>query len=396
MSGHILSNIPKLYIIKIAKWFMLTVPILMIFYKDQGLSVQQSFQIKAFYSIAIVLFEIPSGYLADRFGRKNSIIAGSIMGTLGFAIYSFCTGYYSFLLAEIILGLGQSCISGADSAILYDSLDQQKRTSEYTKYEGFNTSLGNFAEAVSAIIGGLLAEACIIYPFYWQTGIAFLAVPAAFMLVTPLSEKKQRSLSTTNVLKIMAKAWLESPDLRWNVLYSSVMGAATLTMAWIYQLLLKDFGYSNSHIGTIASVLNLTAAISTAFSFKIERKLGARSTVIWVTLLIAGGFFAPGFISGAAVLIVLWVFYFARGIATPVFKDYINQSTPSEIRATILSVRAFLIRIAFAILGPLIGWFADKFTMTQTFQLTGILFVVLFAVCMTGYLPYVKRTDRKS
>ena len=83
------GNITKLYLIKIAKWFMLTMPILLLFFQDLGFTVEESFQLKAIYSIAIVVFEIPSGYAADVLGRKRTLIIGSILGTLGFAIYSF-------------------------------------------------------------------------------------------------------------------------------------------------------------------------------------------------------------------------------------------------------------------------------------------------------------------
>jgi len=144
------SNITKLYLIKIAKWFMLTMPILFIFYSDLGLSELEMFQLKAFYSLSIVIFEIPSGYVADVIGRKKTLIFGSILGTAGFAIYSFYSGYWAFMTAEIILGLGQSFISGADSAMLYDSLKADNRENEYVKFEGRNFSVGNFSEAIAA------------------------------------------------------------------------------------------------------------------------------------------------------------------------------------------------------------------------------------------------------
>ncbi len=73
------SNIHKLYVIKVAKWFMLTMPILMIYYKDHGFTDTQAFQLKAFYSISIVVFELPSGYFADVFGRKLTLIIGAVL-----------------------------------------------------------------------------------------------------------------------------------------------------------------------------------------------------------------------------------------------------------------------------------------------------------------------------
>ena len=111
-------------------------PIVVLFYQDNGLSMSQIFILQAIYSISIVALEIPSGYFADALGRKNTIVAGAILGFLGFLIYSFSIGFIGFVLAQIVLGFGQSMISGADSAILYDSLVDSKKENDYLKHEG--------------------------------------------------------------------------------------------------------------------------------------------------------------------------------------------------------------------------------------------------------------------
>ena len=95
---------------------MLFMPIVVLFYEDNGLEMRHVFILQAIYSVSIVALEIPSGFLADAMGRRKTIIIGTVLGTLGFATYSFSYGFVGFLIAEIILGIGQSLISGADSA----------------------------------------------------------------------------------------------------------------------------------------------------------------------------------------------------------------------------------------------------------------------------------------
>ena len=82
------SNIYYLYVIKIAKWFNLVMPTIVLFYQNLGMGMQEILLLKAIYSVAIVTFEIPSGYCADAWGRKKTLVAGSILGALGFVIYS--------------------------------------------------------------------------------------------------------------------------------------------------------------------------------------------------------------------------------------------------------------------------------------------------------------------
>ena len=76
-------------------------------------------------------------------------------------------------------------------------------------------------------------------------------------------------------------------------------------------------------------------------------------------------------------IVTLLVFYFCRGIATPVLKDYINRITTSDIRATILSIRSLLIRAFFAAIAPLFGYLTDHFSLRQAFIMLGIVFIVL-------------------
>ena len=217
---------------------MLTMPILMLFYYDLGFSAEESFQLKAFYSISIVIFEIPSGYAADVLGRRKTLILGSILGTAGFAIYSFSSGFLAFLIAEIILGIGQSFISGADSAMMYDSLKADGKADEYVKYEGRNFSVGNFSEAIAGFLGGALAEISLRLPFIFQTGVAFIAIPAAYLLIEPQFSSNRKQISFKDIFHIIKYALITNRSLRWNIIYSSIIGSATLTMAWIYPLYL--------------------------------------------------------------------------------------------------------------------------------------------------------------
>lgn len=392
------GNIPRLYIIKTAKWFMLTMPILMLYYKDMGFTTEQAFRLKAIYSIAIVLFEIPSGYLADILGRKTTLLAGGIFGTLGFVIYATTGSYLWFILAEVTLGIGQSLISGADSAMLYDTLQAQKRQNQYTRYEGINTSVGNFAEALGAILGGALAEVSLRLPFIGQSFIAFMAIPAALTLVEPERLQRQVKSGFRDILKIVHYALVVNKDLRWGLVYSSLIGTATLTMAWVYQLELHAFGFSEFYIGATATGLNLVVGLVTLTAWKAERDLRPRLLIPLITLVITGGFVAGGLAgSWLPFMLVLLVFYMARGIATPVLKNIVNVMAPSEVRATVLSIRSLIIRAFFAVIAPFFGWTADLLTLGQALIITGLVFALACAFIIMLFIQSLEnpQTQKK-
>ena len=356
---------------------MLTMPIIVLFYQENGLSMQDVLTLKGIYSVAVVLLEIPSGYLADVWGRKKSLILGSILGCLGFVVYSFSHGFTGFLTAELILGIGSSFISGSDSAMLYDSLLKMKREKEYLKQESRVMSIGNFAEALAGIAGGSLALISLRTPFIFQSFIAFIAIPASFMLLDPNQNAPKSKAGFKHILSIVKFSLWDSARLRWNIMLSSVIGCATLTLAWFIQPYLKDLDMEVSTIGVIWTLLNLTVGAVALLAHRVEGYLGKIGTSIFIVVGISSGFILSGWFHSLIGVGVLFFFYFVRGIATPVLKDYINRITESDMRATVLSVRNFIIRICFALIGPFLGWYTDHFTISSALILAGSIFLIL-------------------
>ena len=377
------KNISLLYLIKISKWFTLVMPVIVLFYESNGLGLKDVFILKSVYSMAAVILEIPSGYLADVWGRRKCLILGCILYFGGYLSYSFTDTFTAFLFAEILLGVGQTLVNGADSALLYDTTVEHNKGPLYLRYEGRITMIGNFAEAFAGILGGLLAVYSLRLPFYFQTAIAFIGIPAAIAL----KEAKQRNVIKSplrEIVKIIRYSLFTNKQLCYNIMYSGIIGAATLTMAWFVQPLLIHLKTPTSLYGIIWTVLNLTVGIAALYSDKVDRFFGVRKMGIIILFFIAGGYIALAFNLSYVGLFVLFIFYIFRGFATPILKGYINQMTLSEMRATVLSIRNFVIRLMFAAIAPFIGWMNDVYslqiallTSAAIIFIPGLLFLVL-------------------
>ena len=174
--------------------------------------------------------------------------------------------------------------------------------------------------------------------------------------------------------------------LRLNIFFSSVIGAATLSMAWFVQPVFKSIGVPLAGYGIIWTALNVSTGIFSSVAYRIEKYLGERTTLILISASIPGGFILTGLIGTKWALIVLLIFYFFRGLATPVLKDYINRLTKSEMRATVLSVRSFVIRILFAIIAPLMGRVSDQHDVGTSLIVTGIIFSAMLLPLLIVYL----------
>ncbi|HEX7585575.1 MAG TPA: MFS transporter [Prolixibacteraceae bacterium] len=378
-------NALQLYLIKIAKWFNLVMPIVVLFYQENGLSMTQIFMLKSIYSIAMVVTELPSGYLADVWGCRRTILFGAILGTIGILIYSFSSDFTSFMFAEIILGVGFRFVSGADSAMLYDSLKAENREDEYIKYEGMITSGGNFAEALAGVAGGLLAAISLRTPYYFQIFMAAIAIPAAFFLKEPQHVLDRTHLKLKEILSIV-KLTYQQTEMRSAIMISAFTGAATLTYAWFVQPYFQKAGVPVSVFGILWTMLNLSAGVFSMFSYRIERLLGQKSTLLLIVIFISLGFMLTAAEISYAGIAILFGFYMVRGIATPVLKDYINRYTDSKVRATILSVRNLEIRIIFAAVGPGLGYLTDTFSLQTALLVAGITY---FIAAMLSILPFL-------
>ncbi len=381
-----LRNIPLLYIIRISKWFNLVMPIVVIFYNSSGMNMQEIFILKSIYSIGIVAMEIPSGWMADVWGRKKTLIMGSILGAAGFAVYSLTNSFMWFVVAEIILGVGYSFVSGADSAMLYDSLLENNKEKEYVKQEGRITSAGNFAEAIAGVAGGLLAGITLRSPFYFQFLVAAMAIPASLHLIEPKLHREHLLLKPLEFIRVARNALTKNKNLMTAILFSSVTGTATLTFAWFVQPYFQAIGLPIQWFGLMWAFLNISVAISSVFAYKVENLISRKTGALLILITLTSGFWLSGIFIAWWGVAFLFFFYLARGMATVILKNYINEYTDSGVRATLLSVRNFLIRINFAIVGPFLGWITDTISLGWALFIAGTLYLLLALASLYNWL----------
>ncbi len=117
-------NITVMMVYQITITMFFFVPVMTLFWQDNGLSLLEVMILQSIFSIATVLLEFPSGVLADRYGKRKVLITASLMSFVGLALYCVADDFYSFLAAERLLALWIALMSGADSALLYDSLKE--------------------------------------------------------------------------------------------------------------------------------------------------------------------------------------------------------------------------------------------------------------------------------
>lgn len=372
------SNIWKLYLISVLNGFALFVPIMVLFYKENGMSMSQVFLLQSIFSASAILTEIPTGCFSDLFGRKKSIVIGGILSAIGFAAYSLSDGFWGFLVSEIVLGIGMSFVSGSDSGMLYEALLERGRLFDYRKIEGRAKGMRTASEGISSICGGLLAMSSLRLPLYCDAIVAFLIVPVALTLAETGGAKSGKvSHASWKLMKdAVIFALLRNCRIRWLIVYSASVNASTLVMYWMIQPYLVSV---EAPIGAFGIIMAFLLAVSTVCSLRVNElcmALGRKSCLMLSVVLPFMAYLALGSVQSFWMIPFFSLSYAVRGINDPIILDCINGSIPSEMRVLILSIKGMVSRFAFMIAGPLVGFMSDRYSLGAALAASGVAFFV--------------------
>lgn len=353
------------------------VPTMVVFLLDAGLTLKEVFLLKSFLAVVFIVLEIPSGYFADVYGRRAALLLGGVGCFLSMLTYCFASSISGFLLGEFLLGVGWSMISGADSALVYDTLLSLDKVSEYRKLQGRLISAAGFAEAFGGLLGGLLASISLRAPFIAQSVLYFILIFIAYTLVEP---KRENILSgKEKVREIMAAVkftLLDNKQIKWLAIYSAVSGCATFAIVWFSQPYMKHIGVPLAWFGVVWMFLHIWLGVVAYFAVGIEEFFGKTRIFSILVVLVAIAYFSIAWVDAIWGVALLFIFYFVRGTRTPLLRDHINKLTTSDIRATVLSTSNFVMKLLFALTSPIIGWFADLYSLQTALFASGVLYLI--------------------
>ncbi len=380
------SNIWKIYASSFIVNFSFFVPIIILFWQANGLSFFQIMLLQAIFSVAVLLLEIPTGFFADVYGRKKTmILSGVFLGAGAFA-YSIGTSFYHFLIAEIVWAVGSSLMSGTDSAFVYDTLSSLKRENEYKKIIGNVFSLALLATAIGSIIGGIVGA------FSFRLAIAaFIPSALIFILIMcsakePLRKKPIYEKGHAHaLLKIVRFALVKNLEVRWLIIYSALIGIVGHLAFFTFQPYLVQVGLGIEHIGLAFALLFIVAAFASKFAHAIESLVGKKYSLILLPFMSAAALLLMAkFISPFSIIFVA-LLYFVFGFAPVVVEDYINRIVWSDKRATVLSLNNMGEGVLFIVFAPLFGKAVDIYGITTIFSLLG-LFALLSGIVLMFFL----------
>ncbi|MCP4406105.1 MAG: MFS transporter [bacterium] len=367
------SNIRKIYVYRVLLGLIFPIPTIVLFWQNHGMSLTDVMLLQALFALAMVVFEVPSGYLADIAGRRKTFILAGISNSLAIAIYSQSQHFYHFLLAEICFAFGFSMISGADAALVYDSLLAIGEEERYQEIYGKLYFYNLFAIGGSSIVGGFIGAINYRWTFYASFPCFLAAIVVALSMVEPPRKKQLAQEGYLRELwRILQYCFVTRPRLRWLIIYSGIVLGLNNAALWFYQPYFKLCGLPVAYFGVAFASYQVFAAVTSKYAYALEKRLGPSYSTIALTVTIGAGYFFMGYFVFLFSFLFAFFHQFARGFSRIVITDYVNQLTESTIRATVLSAQNLVMRLMYALLIPLAGNIADLTSIVQALQILGI------------------------
>ncbi|MGH0052037.1 MAG: MFS transporter [Sphaerochaetaceae bacterium] len=346
----------------------------MMYLASRGFSLVQLGILEATFHITSFLMEVPTGSVADIWGRKVSRLSGRLFGALSLAIMFLAPSFSLQVLGFVCSALSYNLESGAGEALLYDSLLLDQRESTYLKIKGIDELIYQTCSVVAFLIGGVLATINYAYAFSLTILTNLLAFALALCFKEPEIEKEPQNGLFSGIVASLktqifssAKVFKETPRIAFLIVFSESLFAFIISLFFYLQNFWTDQGYLPDAIGVVYASHAMLAAIFSLNAHRIERKLNEKGILIVCPLFLALCLW------GIALTPYSMAFYIIlgclEGLLAPTISSYLNKLIPSKFRATILSFQSMAYSLFMIMIFPLVGWIGSTHSLLLSFTL---------------------------
>ena len=358
-----------------------------LFLLDAGLSNFEAFAANAFFTAGMVVFEVPTGVVADGWGRRVSFLLGTltlaVSTYLYFLLWQLSAPFLWWAVVSVMLGLGFTFFSGAVEAWLVDALRFSGYEGGLEVVLGRGVMVSGVAMLAGSVAGGVIAQATNLgVPFLFRVGVLAAMFIVAFWLMHDVGFTPERSShplrATRAVLSASVENGLKNPPVRYVMLAAPFSAGVGIYVFYALQpYLLELFGDPRAYsiAGLAAAIVAGAEVVGGWLAPRIRRLVRKRTTVLILSIgvgaliLVLLGFTRVFWV--ALALLALWSVIDAAGL--PVRQAYLNDMIASKQRATVLSFDSLIGSSGGVVVQPLLGRAADASGYAASLAIGGVI-----------------------
>lgn len=381
-NAQLKKNINRNYIYTLLQNIDLTRGIWMIYLAGKGMSLTQLGLLEMIFHITSFLMEVPTGAVADIFGRKISRITGRAMSLLSVVILLAANDFLWFAISFVFTALSYNLESGAGDALLYDSLKEIGEEDQYMKISGKNEVFLQVAGIVSFLAGGYMATKSYNIAFVITIAVGVAVMLQAFSFKEPTIGGKKDCGKKENVFVDQLKESISvvkgNPRIVSLIVFTEIILTFCTCIFFYLQNFLKADGYNEAAIGVICAATYVASALVAPQVHRIEKVMKEQGILMIIP------FVTVACLWGIALSEYHYVFFIVLMVTEEIvyvaMSDYINKIIPSENRATILSFSSMVFSFFMISVFPLVGMLGDAYSLSFAIKCLGGLGIIFILI----------------
>ncbi len=375
-------------------------PFFIVFLKQSGLSFLEIGLLYSIREIIIYIFEIPSGVIADRYGKKTELVICFVFYILSFIVFFLGKDFYIYIIAIVLFGLGEAFRSGTHKAMIMTYLDRHKMEESKSKIYGKTRSY--------SLLGSMVASITGIGLYFYFSSIAWLFIIAIIPYILDmllimsypsyLNEKQDSEFNFKAFIKEnvnSVKYVLKDKHLLSLLIGSSTYMASfksvkdyiqplivSITLSVVIFTSLNAEDNTVIYIGVIYAFIYLLSSFASLNSYKMSNYF-SKDKVIGIMWLLSGILFLVLSLYINSLIILIFVFlsiYLFLNVRKPLMIEKIGNASDNNKRASVLSIESQFTSLMVAVFAPILGYVADVYSIALMLFLVGVTMITIYSL----------------
>lgn len=381
---NIQSNLWKLYGIRFFNSLIPAYVIERLFWEQRGMTIQMVVYTEILYAITVVLFEVPSGIVADRWGRRKMIFLSAILESCMMLILIFATQFWHFAAAIFLSGVSRTANSGAENALLYDSLLLTNRKGDFEKSLGRLNAIDFGASIIAALCGSWLANAFGFELNYWISFVSILVSGGLALMLAEarVGQNKVESIPLKQYVRVSLGFFKNHRDVLLIVFSGMVLGASLNFIYEFWQIYLNRMEIPVMYFGVGSAILMLLRFPGNLMVPYIKNRFSYRTVLSAIVMVYTAGFLYLALVDHLSGLAVIGLICLVSGVVEPLTTGYLHHRIDSDMRATIDSFQSLGLNAVVAVTGLGFGYFSTRYDIFGGFGFLGVICGLFFLYFM--------------
>lgn len=388
------DRIRSFYIFRAVTAFSLWIPFWTLWLYDNVMNMFLLTLVDAAFWITMIILQIPTGLIGDKYGRKTVLFLGEALFAVGVLLFGFSTEFWQYLGSNIVWALGVCFIVSGDTPFLYDTLLELKRANEFITIMSKAYAVTYAMNAAACIVGGFIVTTTgrLDLTLIFAAFVGFAGSFTVVLLKEPVVDRRHMD-SFRKQLRAGLKMVIFSRPILVLIFFQVVIEIAIYVMAVFRAVYMNiDLHLDYLEIGLFYGSFSVVTGIVMIRAGKIESALGERYSLVFLFMSVLFSFTIVFVVTSPAAIIVQYLMYTVSGLLGPITNGYINKRVASsQHRSTVIAIGTFIFTSVLTVVEVSSGWAAEKWGRPETMLILGIALAPVGALLLWAWFREVRK-----